>query len=194
MLDHDTVVVVVSAMSGETNRLLALAKEVAPNPDPRELDVMVATGKQVSIALVSMALMQLGLQARSYTGAQVRILTDSTFTKARIVVSTIDPTLSTSSLPRSAETWASISATSRSIRPQRVQRAEVAPRLAPFYNRVLHLHDAPALDDDTAQRLRTTRLSAEAVVWIAGDQTPGETTSGNVLVIAVDARDARQLG
>jgi aspartate kinase len=71
-------------MSGETNRLLALAKEVVPNPDPRELDVMVSTGEQVSIALVSMALMQLGLKARSYTGAQVRILTDSAFTKARI--------------------------------------------------------------------------------------------------------------
>jgi aspartate kinase len=79
------VVVVVSAMSGETNRLLALAKEVAPNPDPRELDVMVSTGEQVSIALMSMALMQLGLKARSYTGAQVRILTDSAYTKARIL-------------------------------------------------------------------------------------------------------------
>jgi aspartate kinase len=78
------VVVVVSAMSGETNRLLALAKEVAPTPDPRELDVMVSTGEQVTIALVSMALMQLGLKARSYTGGQVRILTDSAFTKARI--------------------------------------------------------------------------------------------------------------
>jgi len=78
------VVVVVSAMSGETNRLLALAKEVAANPDPRELDVMVSTGEQVTIALVSMALMQLGLKARSYTGGQVRIRTDSAFTKARI--------------------------------------------------------------------------------------------------------------
>jgi aspartate kinase len=79
------VVVVVSAMSGETNRLIALAKEVSPNPDPRELDVMVSTGEQVSIALVTMALMQLGLKARSYTGAQVRITTDSAFTKARIL-------------------------------------------------------------------------------------------------------------
>ncbi|RPI47541.1 MAG: aspartate kinase [Betaproteobacteria bacterium] len=79
------VVVVVSAMSGETNRLIGLAKEVARNPDPRELDVMVSTGEQVSIALVSMALMQLGLKARSYTGAQVRILTDSAFTRARIL-------------------------------------------------------------------------------------------------------------
>lgn len=79
------VVVVVSAMSGETNRLIALAKDVSPNPDPRELDVMVSTGEQVSIALVTMALMQLGLKARSYTGAQVRITTDSAFTRARIL-------------------------------------------------------------------------------------------------------------
>jgi aspartate kinase len=79
------VVVVVSAMSGETNRLIALAKEVASQPDPRELDVMVSTGEQVSIALLSMALMQLGVSARSYTGAQVRIVTDSAFTKARIM-------------------------------------------------------------------------------------------------------------
>jgi len=79
------VVVVVSAMSGETNRLIALAKEVAPHPDPRELDVMVSTGEQVTIALVSMALMQQGLKARSYTGGQVRILTDSAFTRARIL-------------------------------------------------------------------------------------------------------------
>jgi len=79
------IVVVVSAMSGETNRLIALAKEVAPQPDPRELDVMISTGEQVTIALLSMALMQLGLKARSYTGAQVRVLTDSAFTKARIL-------------------------------------------------------------------------------------------------------------
>jgi aspartate kinase len=79
------VVVVVSAMSGETNRLLALAKEVAPTPDPRELDVMVSTGEQVSIALLSMALMQIGLKARSYTGAQVRVVTDSAYTRARIL-------------------------------------------------------------------------------------------------------------
>jgi aspartate kinase len=79
------VVVVVSAMSGETNRLIALAKEIAPDPDPRELDVMVSTGEQVSIGLVAMALMAEGLKARSYTGSQVRILTDSAFTKARIL-------------------------------------------------------------------------------------------------------------
>lgn len=78
-------VVVVSAMSGETNRLIALAKAVSPHPDPRELDVMVSTGEQVSIALLAMALKDLGVKARSYTGGQVRILTDSTFTKARIL-------------------------------------------------------------------------------------------------------------
>ncbi len=79
------VVVVVSAMSGETNRLLALAKEIQATPDPRELDVMVSTGEQVTIALLAMALKELGLKARSYTGAQVRIVTDDAHTKARIV-------------------------------------------------------------------------------------------------------------
>ncbi len=79
------VVVVVSAMSGETNRLIALAREIQAQPEPRELDVMVSTGEQVTIALLSMALMDLGLQARSYTGSQVRILTDDAYTKARIV-------------------------------------------------------------------------------------------------------------
>lgn len=79
------VVVVVSAMSGETNRLIALAKEVQPNPDPRELDVVVSTGEQVTIGLLSMALIDAGIRARSFTGGQVRILTDSSFTKARIL-------------------------------------------------------------------------------------------------------------
>jgi aspartate kinase len=78
-------VVVVSAMAGETNRLLALAKDVQAQPDARELDVMVSTGEQVTIALLAMALIDLGLKARSYTGAQVGILTDSTYTRARIV-------------------------------------------------------------------------------------------------------------
>ena len=78
-------IVVVSAMSGETNRLIALAKEVQANPDPRELDVVVSTGEQVTIGLLAMALMNEGLKARSYTGGQVRILTDNAFTKARIV-------------------------------------------------------------------------------------------------------------
>jgi aspartate kinase len=79
------VVVVVSAMSGETNRLIGLAKEIMPEPDPRELDAMVATGEQVTIALTAMALMDMGIRAKSYTGAQVRILTDDAFTKARIL-------------------------------------------------------------------------------------------------------------
>ena len=78
-------VVVVSAMSGETNRLLALAKEIQSDPDPRELDVVASTGEQVTIGLLAMALMDLGLKARSYTGAQVKVLTDDAFTKARIV-------------------------------------------------------------------------------------------------------------
>jgi len=80
---HD-IVVVVSAMSGETNRLIALAKEIQANPDPRELDVIISTGEQVTIGLLAMALKDAGLDAVSYTGAQVKILTDSAFTKARI--------------------------------------------------------------------------------------------------------------
>jgi aspartate kinase len=79
------VVVVVSAMSGETNRLLALAKEVSPQPNPRELDVMISTGEQVTIALLAMALQDTGVKAKSYTGSQVKVITDSTFTKARIL-------------------------------------------------------------------------------------------------------------
>jgi aspartate kinase len=78
-------VVVVSAMSGETSRLIALAKEIQAEPDPRELDVMVSTGEQVTIGLLTMALKQAGLKARSYTGAQVKIVTDNAFTKARIL-------------------------------------------------------------------------------------------------------------
>ena len=84
-LQGHQIIVVVSAMSGETNRLIALAHEVQENPDSRELDVMVSTGEQVSIALLSMALMDLNVKAKSYTGSQVRILTDSTHTKARIL-------------------------------------------------------------------------------------------------------------
>ena len=78
-------VVVVSAMSGETNRLIALAKEIQQTPDPRELDVVVSTGEQVTIGLLAMALKDIGVDARSYTGGQVRISTDSAFTKARIL-------------------------------------------------------------------------------------------------------------
>ncbi len=78
------VVVVVSAMSGETNRLLELAGAITDRPVPRELDVLLATGEQVTIALLSMALEKRGCPARSYTGPQVHIRTDSAFTKARI--------------------------------------------------------------------------------------------------------------
>lgn len=81
----DDIVVVVSAMSGETNRLIDLAKQVMPQPNPRELDVMVSTGEQVTIAMLAMALTKRGVPAVSFTGGQVRILTDSAFTKARIV-------------------------------------------------------------------------------------------------------------
>ncbi len=82
----DEVVVVVSAMSGETNRLVSLAREVMPAVvDVRELDVLLATGEQVTIALLTMALKELGVDARSYTGAQVRILTDTSHSKARIL-------------------------------------------------------------------------------------------------------------
>ncbi len=84
MLGHQ-VVVVVSAMSGETNKLIALAKEIQKVPDPRELDVLVSTGEQATIALLAMALKDLGLRAKSYTGSQVKILTDDAFGKARIL-------------------------------------------------------------------------------------------------------------
>ncbi|WP_417517677.1 aspartate kinase [Marinobacter sp.] len=80
---HD-IVVVVSAMSGETNRLIALANSIMEEPTPREMDVLVSTGEQVTIALLCMALQKRGCEARSYTGSQVRILTDSMHTKARI--------------------------------------------------------------------------------------------------------------
>jgi aspartate kinase len=78
------IVVVPSAMAGETNRLIGLAREIQPDPDPRELDVVASTGEQVTIGLLAMALIDQGVKARSYTGAQVRVLTDSAFTKARI--------------------------------------------------------------------------------------------------------------
>ncbi len=77
-------IVVVSAMSGETNRLFTLAGEANPNPQPREMDVLVSTGEQVTIALLSMALEAIGISARSYTGGQIRILTDEIHGKARI--------------------------------------------------------------------------------------------------------------
>ena len=81
----DDLVVVVSAMSGETNRLTGLADEVSSQPDPREMDVLLSTGEQVTIALLAMALKELGCEARSYTGSQVHILTDSAHNKARIL-------------------------------------------------------------------------------------------------------------
>ena len=84
---HDAghrIVVVPSAMSGETNRLIALAKEIQQQPDPRELDMIASTGEQVSVGLLSMALLAIGKKAVSYAGWQVAIKTDSAFTKARI--------------------------------------------------------------------------------------------------------------
>jgi aspartate kinase len=78
-------VVVVSAMSGETDRLLSMAAAMSERPVPRELDVLLATGEQATIALLSMALMERGCAARSYTGAQVHILTDGAHNKARIL-------------------------------------------------------------------------------------------------------------
>jgi len=80
---HD-VVVAVSAMSGETNRLIGLANAISDQPTPREMDVLVSTGEQVTIALLSMALNKRGVPARSYTGSQVKILTDNSHMKARI--------------------------------------------------------------------------------------------------------------
>ena len=80
----DDIVVVVSAMSGETNRLVALAKEIMDQPTPREMDVLLSTGEQVTIALLCMALEKRGYGAHSFTGGQVRILTDDAHTKARI--------------------------------------------------------------------------------------------------------------
>ena len=81
---HD-VVVVVSAMSGETNRLIELAQSIQSQPDPKELDVICSTGEQVTIGLLSMALINLGVPARSYTGGQIRLLTDNSYSKARIL-------------------------------------------------------------------------------------------------------------
>ena len=77
-------VVVVSAMSGETNRLIELARQIQAEPDPREMDVILSTGEQVTIGLLAMALKSIGVPAVSYTGSQVRIVTDSAFNKARI--------------------------------------------------------------------------------------------------------------
>jgi aspartate kinase len=81
---HD-LVVVPSAMAGETNRLIALAESLQAQPDPRELDVVASTGEQVTVGLLSIALVALGVKAKSYTGWQVKVLTDSAFTKTRII-------------------------------------------------------------------------------------------------------------
>src|SRR5688572_7583458 len=81
---HD-LVVVPSAMAGETNRLIALAESIQPQPDARELDVVAATGEQVTIGLLSMALLAIGVKAKSYTGWQVKVLTNSAFTRTRII-------------------------------------------------------------------------------------------------------------
>ena len=81
---HD-LVVVPSAMAGETNRLIALAESLQQQPEPRELDVVASTGEQVTIGLLSMALMAIGVKARSYTGWQVKVLTNSAFTRSRII-------------------------------------------------------------------------------------------------------------
>jgi aspartate kinase len=94
---HD-VIVVVSAMSGETNRLLKLVNQISPQADEREQDVVAATGEQVTIGLTAMAIQAQGGKARSFTGAQVRILTDSAFAKARI--KSIDSTRLTQALAR----------------------------------------------------------------------------------------------
>ena len=79
------VIVVVSAMAGETNRLIALAQEISPIPDEREKDVLIATGEQVTVALLSLAIKEIGQPARSYLGHQVRIETDNAYGKARIL-------------------------------------------------------------------------------------------------------------
>ncbi|MBT3347810.1 MAG: aspartate kinase [Thiotrichales bacterium] len=81
----NSIVVVVSAMSGETNRIVKMAKQIDPNPTPRELDVAMATGEQVTIALLTIALEARGVSARSYTGSQLKMLTDSSHNKARIL-------------------------------------------------------------------------------------------------------------
>ena len=81
----ERLVVVVSAMSGETNRLIRLANDICDSPPPREMDVLISTGEQVTIALLSMALQQRGNNARSYTGSQVSIKTDRVYSRARIL-------------------------------------------------------------------------------------------------------------
>jgi len=82
--EGNDVVVVASAMAGETDRLIQLAHQVGDNPDPREYDSLISTGEQVSVALLALTLNSIGVPAKSFLGPQVRIITDSAFTKARI--------------------------------------------------------------------------------------------------------------
>jgi len=82
--EGNDVAVVVSAMSGETDKLIKMARELSPSPDPREMDVLVSTGEQITIALLSMALKDIGIPARSLLGFQIGIRTDDAFMKARI--------------------------------------------------------------------------------------------------------------
>ena len=80
----DKIVVVVSAMSGETNKLIKLAEKMMRSPEPREMDTIVSTGEQVTSGLTALALINLGIKAKSYAGHQVKILTNKSHTKARI--------------------------------------------------------------------------------------------------------------
>jgi len=82
--DGNEVIVIVSAMAGETNRLVALANEISEIPDEREYDVLVSTGEQVTIALLSMCLKSMGYKAKSYLGSQIPMLTDKAYSRARI--------------------------------------------------------------------------------------------------------------
>ena len=83
--DGHQIIVVVSAMSGETNKLIGLAKEMMESPEPRELDAIVSTGEQVTAGLTALALINKGIPAKSYSGSQIKILTDQAHTKARIL-------------------------------------------------------------------------------------------------------------
>ena len=115
-------VVVPSAMAGETSRLLGLARELNPEASPRELDVIASTGEQVSIGLLSLALQRLGVEARSYTGWQVPVLTDDAYTKARIL-SIEDQRMRSDLAPRakaaasSGSGWVRVSRCASSSRP-----------------------------------------------------------------------------
>ena len=123
-------VVVVSAMSGETNRLIALANEVNPEPDPRELDVIVSTGEQVTIGLLCDGPARAGREGQSYTGCQVKILTDSAFTKARIL------SIDEAQHPRAIwtrDTWSSSRAFRASTQTATSPRWDAAARIPPAW-------------------------------------------------------------